>query len=377
MKLSVLDQSPVSAGTGVAEALESSIALARLADRLGYTRYWAAEHHALNSLASPAPEILLARLVGETRRIRLGSGGIMLPHYSALKVAEVFSMLHAMSGGRIDLGLGRAPGGGPLEAFALRRERRDGALPDDFPDQLAELMSYFEQDFRADHPFRRIKMATDGPDASILWLLGSSMWSAVAAAQWGLPYAFAHFFSGEQTRAALTHYRSRFQPSKHHSSAYSSAAVSVICAPDREEAEFIASSARLLRHRLHTGAGLTPLVPPEQAVAELGASRDTAVANEWPTLFAGTAQEVRAALLQMSDALQLDEMHVVTITFDPAARLRSYELLAAAFDLDRAARLIEGRMRAAKPRCLWSGARRPRNVLSVRSCRLRQLFESS
>jgi luciferase family oxidoreductase group 1 len=266
----------------------------------------------------------------------LGSGGIMLPHYSALKVAEVFTMLHAMSGGRIDLGIGRAPGGGPLEAYALRRERRDGALPDDFPDQLAELLSYFDQDFRADHPFRRVKMATDGPDASIVWLLGSSMWSAVAAAQWGLPYAFAHFFSGEQTRAALTHYRSRFQPSRHHTRAYSSAAVSVICAPDRQEAEFLASSARLLRRRLHTGAGLTPLAPPEEATSELGAASDAAPANEWPSLIAGNAQEVRDALLQMGAALQLDELHVVTITFDPAARLKSYELLAAAFDLDRA-----------------------------------------
>ena len=335
MKLSVLDQSPLSAGSGVAEALDSSIALAKLADRLGYTRYWAAEHHALNSLASPAPEILLARLVGETRRIRLGSGGIMLPHYSALKVAECFTMLHAMSGGRIDLGVGRAPGGGPLEAFALRRERREGALPDDFPDQLAELMSYFEQDFRADHPFRRIKMAVDGPDASILWLLGSSLWSAVAAAQWGLPYAFAHFFSGEQTRAAVTHYRSRFQPSKHHSRPYTSVAVSVICASDRQEAEFLASSARLLRRRLHTGAGLTPLAPPEEASIELGAATEAAPGNEWPSLIAGTALDVRRALLQMGEALQLDEVHVVTITFDPAARLRSYELLAAAFELDR------------------------------------------
>lgn len=338
MKLSVLDQSPVSAGSGIAEALEASIQLAKLADRLGYTRYWAAEHHALNSLASPAPEILLARLAGETRRIRLGSGGIMLPHYSALKVAEVFTMLHALSGGRIDLGLGRAPGGSPLEAYALRRERRDGALPDDFPDQVAELMSYFEQDFRADHPFRRIKMPADRPDASIIWLLGSSMWSAVAAAQWGLPYAFAHFFSGEHTRAAVTHYRSRFVPSKHHSKPYSSIAVSVICAPDQQEAEFLASSARLLRRRLHTGAGLTPLAPPHEAMRELdaAAAAHAAAANEWPALIAGTPLQVRDALRQIGQALQLDEMHVVTITFDPAARLRSYELLADAFELSAA-----------------------------------------
>ena len=336
MKLSVLDQSPVAAGSGVAEALKASIQLAKLADKLGYTRYWAAEHHALNALASPAPEILLARLAGETTRIRLGTGGIMLPHYSALKVAEVFTMLNALCPGRIDLGVGRAPGGGPLEAFALRRERAEGAVPDDFPEQMAELMSYFEQDFRGDHPFRRIKMPADRPDASMVWLLGSSMWSAVAAAQWGLPYAFAHFFSGEQTRAAITHYRSRFVASKHHTVPYSSIAVSVICAPDQQEADYLASSARLMRRRLHTGAGLLPLAPPQEAVRELGEATETAssAANEWPALFAGTPHGVRDALLQMGDALQLDEMHVVTITFDPAARFRSYEMLAGAFELD-------------------------------------------
>lgn len=319
------------------EALHGSIELAKLADRLGYARYWAAEHHMLNSLASPAPEILLARVAGETRRIRLGSGGIMLPHYSALKVAECFYMLDAMCPGRIDLGVGRAPGGGPLEAFALRRERIDGAMPDDFGDQLSELLAWFDRDFPADHPFRRIRMPPFGPNGSMLWLLGSSMWSSVTAAHRGLPYAFAHFFSGENTRQAITHYHSRFVPSKHHSKPEALIAVSAICAPSLEEAEHLASSVRLMRHRLHTAGILGPLEPPERAIRELrevsGAPRRDH--NEWPALVVGTPDSVRAALAQMAQALNVSELLVVTMTFDPRARLRSYELLAEAFGLSR------------------------------------------
>jgi luciferase family oxidoreductase group 1 len=334
-----LDQSPISSGSGLGEALQGSIALARLADRLGYARYWVAEHHMLNSLASPAPEILLARVAADTRRIRLGSGGIMLPHYSALKVAELFFMLEALCPGRIDLGLGRAPGGGPLEAFALRRERLERPMPDDFSEQLTELRCYFDRDFPADHPFRRIKMPAGGPTGSMIWLLGSSMWSSAAAAQLGLPYAFAHFFSGENTRAAITHYQSRFTPSRHHAKARALIAVSVICAQSGEEADYLASSIRLMRHRLHTGAGLGPLEPPETALRELAAAAGSAAQNhnEWPALITGTQDTVRTALNQMAQALGLDELMVVTMTFDPQARLRSYELLADAFGLSAAA----------------------------------------
>jgi luciferase family oxidoreductase group 1 len=338
LKLSVLDQSPISAGGGLPEALEASIALARLADRLGYTRYWVAEHHMLNSLASPAPEILLARLAGETKAIRLGSGGIMLPHYSALKVAEVFYMLEAMCPGRIDLGVGRAPGGGPLEAFALRRERLDRPMPDDFEDQLSELLAWLDRDFPDDHPFRRIRMPARGPNGSMLWLLGSSMWSSAAAAHLGLPYAFAHFFSGENTRAAIAHYQSRFAPSKHHAKPQALIAVSVICAPSSEEAEYLASSVRLMRHRLYTGGVVGPLEPPDIALRELAAVSGAASRsqNEWPALIAGTQEAVHSALTRMAQALGLAELMVVTMTFDRQARLRSYELLAEAFGLSAA-----------------------------------------
>jgi luciferase family oxidoreductase group 1 len=329
VKLSVLDQAPISEGSSFAAALESSVALAARADELGYQRYWAAEHHAMNALASPAPEILLARIAAATRTIRLGSGGIMLPHYSPLKVAEVFTMLNALSGGRIEIGVGRAPGGSPLEAYALRRERLETRMPDDFGEQLAELLAYLDQNFEAGHPFGRIKMSRDTPGGERVWLLGSSLWSSRAAAELGLPYAFAHFFSGEDTRTAITQYRANFKPSKYRSVAEATAAVSVICAPTQAEADFLAGSAHLMRQRLRTTGEIRPIASPDVAQHELGLSaRAPASGNEWPALIAGTPDSVYAELDRMTAALGIDELFVVTITFDPAMRLRSYELLA-------------------------------------------------
>ncbi len=199
-RLSVLDQSPVPSGSTPAQALQNSIDLAQHVEALGFHRFWMSEHHAMDLLACTAPEILLARIGAATSRIRLGSGGIMLPHYTPLKVAEVFRTLHALYPNRIDLGIGRAPGGGQLEASALRRYRGDNATPtyrDDFPQQLAELLAFLHHLFPPTHPFSRILVAPDSPGAPDVWLLGSSPWSAAAAAEFGLPYAFAHFFSGE------------------------------------------------------------------------------------------------------------------------------------------------------------------------------------
>ncbi|MGH9680142.1 MAG: MsnO8 family LLM class oxidoreductase, partial [Candidatus Acidiferrales bacterium] len=174
MKLSVLDQSPVPAGSTPADALRNTIDLARMADRLGYTRYWIAEHHAIETLACPAPEILIARVAAETTGIRVGSGGILLPHYSPLKVAEVFRMLHALYPGRIDLGIGRAPGTGGLEAFALQRLRKERLQANDFPEQLTELLAFLHHEFPDEHPFRRIMVCPEMPGCPDVWLLGSS-----------------------------------------------------------------------------------------------------------------------------------------------------------------------------------------------------------
>jgi luciferase family oxidoreductase group 1 len=337
MQLSIIDQSPVSAGSTPADALRNTIELARLADRLGYARYWVAEHHATESLANPAPEIVLARLGAETQHIRIGSGGVMLPHYSPLKVAEQFRVLHALYPGRLDLGIGRAPGGSPLETFALRRERLATPMPDDFPDQLAELLGFLHQGFAPRHPFSRIRVSPEMPGAPTVWLLGSSLWSASAAAQLGLPYAFAHFIQPESTRAAIEHYRNHFQPSVHLSAPRAIVALGAVCASTDAEAERLATSVRLLGRRLRQG-DLRPIASVEEAERELGAvgTFDFGEAGEWPRHVAGAPHTVRGRLEAMAQALAVEELMIVTIVHDHGARLRSYELLARAFELKAA-----------------------------------------
>ena len=236
MKLSVLDQSPVPAGSTPADALRNTLHLARAADALGYERYWIAEHHAIETLASPAPEILIPLVAAETSGIRVGSGGILLPHYSPLKVAEVFRMLHALYPGRMDLGIGRAPGSGGLEAFALQRDRSKRLQADDFRDQLIELLAFLHHDFPSEHPFSKIKVSPDMPGAPEVWLLGSSTWSAGVAARFGLPYAFAHFIGPEQTVEALAEYRAHFTPSKFLSEPRVLVTLGAVCADTNAEA---------------------------------------------------------------------------------------------------------------------------------------------
>jgi luciferase family oxidoreductase group 1 len=336
MWLSVLDQSPVSAGSSPADALRNTLELARVTDALGYHRYWIAEHHATETLASPAPEILLARLGAETQHLRIGSGGVMLPHYSPLKVAEQFRMLHALYPERIDLGIGRAPGGSPLETFALRRERLETPLPDDFPDQLVELLGFLHHAFAARHPFSRIKVSPDMPGSPTVWLLGSSLWSASAAAQLGLPYAFAHFIAPQPTRGAIEHYRSQFQPSRYLSEPQAIVALGAICAPTEEEAERLSASVRLMGRRLRQG-DLRPVPTVEEAQRELALplSAPAEEPSEWPRHAYGSPARVRDQLEAMAQALEVEELMIVTIMHDHRARMRSYELLARAFDLRR------------------------------------------
>jgi luciferase family oxidoreductase group 1 len=334
LKVSVIDQSPVSAGSTPADALRNSIELACLADRLGYERYWIAEHHAITALASPAPEILMTRIAAETSGIRIGSGGVMLPHYSPLKVAETFRMLHALYPGRIDLGVGRAPGGTPLDTFALQRYRGQQISSDDFPQQLMELLAFLNHDFPVKHPFSRLTVSPEMPGCPEVWLLGSSMWSAAAAAQLGLRYAFAHFIDSNPTRAALEHYSAHFTASKDLAAPYAMVAPGVICADTEVEAERLLSSARLFRRRIRQG-DVRPIPTPEEAIAELGPSSE-APPNElgdWPRYFAGTPDKVRDQLIDMASVLHIDELMVVTIVHDHHARMRSYQLLAEAFNL--------------------------------------------
>ncbi len=332
LRLSVLDQSPVPAGSTPAQALQNSIELARKVDDLGYRRFWMSEHHAMDTLACTAPEIMLARIGAETKRIRLGSGGIMLPHYTALKVAEVFRTLHALYPERIDLGIGRAPGGGPMEALALKRDRNTKML-DDFPDQVSELLAFLDQDFPERHPFASIRVSPQMPGGPDVWMLGSSMWSSAAAAEFGLPYAFAHFFSGESSRAAIEAYKRSFIPSKYRSEPEAMVAVGAICAPTQEEAQYLASSVRLLQWRIRQG-DRSPVASPEDALRELQSFGNPSLeTGEWPRYFVGTPAKVKANLEQMAEALGIGEIVVNTIIWDQATRLRSYDLLAEAFGL--------------------------------------------
>jgi luciferase family oxidoreductase group 1 len=327
VRLNVLDQSPVPEGSTPGQAIANSIELAKHVEQLGYYRYWMSEHHAMDLLACTAPEVLLARIGAETSRIRIGSGGIMLPHYSAYKVAEVFRTLHAMYPGRVDLGIGRAPGGGPLEAHALRRERRQRPS-DDFADQTAELLMFLNRDFPAEHPFSQLSVSPEMPGGPEVWLLGSSMWSAEAAAQFGLPYSFAHFFSPVHTRAAIMHYTESFRASRHAAEPRKSVAVGVLCAETKEEAEFLVASPRLLMRRIRSG-DRRPVPRPEDAVRELERQGPVPLEEgEWPRYFYGTPERVHEQLVAFASALCLDELIAVTIVHDHQARLRSYELLA-------------------------------------------------
>jgi luciferase family oxidoreductase group 1 len=338
IKLSVLDQSPVSEGSTPADALRNTIELARLVDKLGYERYWIAEHHAIVTLASPAPEILLARVGAETTGIRIGSGGVLLPHYSPLKVVEIFRMLHALYPGRIDLGLGRAPGGGGLEAFALRRERSERPQADDFAEQLIELLAFLHHDFSPDHPFSRIKVSPEMPGAPEVWLLGSSQWSSNVAGKLGLPYAFAHFITPEATSASLGDYRLQFRPSKHLSRPRAIVALGVVCADTEAEAKRLFTSTRLHIRRIRLHGKRLPVPSPDHAIAELGdlafgADEVVRGGGEWPRYIVGAPEQVREELKRMASDLQVEELMMIAVLHDHQARLHSYQLVAEAFDL--------------------------------------------
>jgi luciferase family oxidoreductase group 1 len=323
--LSVLDQSPVSEGSTGADALRNSIDLARHTETLGYERYWIAEHHGTPMLASAAPEILIAEIAAATSRIRVGSGGVMLPHYSPLKVAEVFSMIAALHPGRIDLGIGRAPGTDPHTMFALQRDRRQAA-PDDFPEQLAELLGLLEDDLPPDHPFARLTALPGGPERPEVWLLGSSPQSAIWAAELGLPYSFADFINPRG--AELAHlYRERFQPAARRDTPWVAAAVSTICAETDEEAQQLAASARMAIALLHSGR-LIPVPPVEKALAFF-AEHDVPPTGRRAVV--GSPETVRSELERVARAYGADELMLVTITHDHDARRRSYELVAGAF----------------------------------------------
>ncbi len=338
MKLSVVDQAPIPAGFTAADALRNSIDLAQYTESLGYTRFWIAEHHSTGSLASPAPEILITRVAAETSTIRVGSGGVMLSHYSPLKVAETFRMLHAMSPGRIDLGLGRAPGGSRIDAHALRTNQNDGN--EDYAGQIIELMAFLKRaEFPEGHPFAKILVTPDMEGSPDLWLLGSSGWSADAAGQLGLFYGAAHFISPGPTRRSIEHYREAWTKAGHAGEPQVLVAVGAIAAETEAEAQRHYSSQRLrrlLRDRGESDNG--PIPTPEDALARLAefdAGPPPLIKDdgEWPRVFVGSTEQVHAGLSEMAEALGIDELMLITVVHDHAARKHSYALLSQAFGI--------------------------------------------
>lgn len=331
-RLSILDQAPIAAGGTGGQALRQVVDLARLADRSGFHRFWIAEHHATPGLASASPEVLIGPVAMATERIRIGTGGIMLPHYSPFKVAETFSMLAGMFPGRVDLGLGRAPGSDGRTAYALQRDRRERA-PDDFPQALAELLGYFDGAIPESHPFAYLQTTLPGgSDKPVPWLLGTSPDSAAWAAELGLPYCIADFINPRGAELAH-HYRLAFKPNPQRGldKPLVMAAVWSITADTHAEAERLAASSRMLFRLLHRGQ-LIAVPSPEEALRFLGEDQ-ALVASRSRRMVLGTPKEVRAGLDAVAAEYGAEEIMVVNILYDHAARMRSYALLAEAFDL--------------------------------------------
>ena len=330
--LSVLDLSPVAAGSSGAAALRNSLDLARLADRLGYTRYWVAEHHNLASIASSAPDIMIGQIAAATERMRVGSGGVMLPNHAPLMVAERFKVLEALFPGRIDLGLGRAPGTDPVTSYALRR-RQDAGGDDDFLQRFQELLLFESSAFPEGHPFRAVHAMPQDVKLPPIWLLGSSGYSAQLAGIVGAGFSFAHHFADYDPASAMLSYREAFKPSATRPIPYAILACAAVCADTDREAQRLASTIDLNFVRRQRGEYL-PLASPEEAEAfPYSAAERALVARNRARLFVGTKDAVLARLEPMIAATKADEIMVTTMIYDHNARRRSYELLAEAFGL--------------------------------------------
>ena len=333
MKLSVLDQSPALKGRMPADAITESLALARHCDALGYARYWLSEHHNSSSIVGSAPEVLMAAIAATTGRIRVGSAGIMLPHYSALKVAEQFRVLEAIAPGRIDLGLGRAPGSDRLTARALNPHAGPGA--DDFPQQIIDLQHWLEgRRLPEGHPYRAIDAQPAGPSSPEMWILGSSAYGAQLAAHLGLPYAFAYFFSdGEGVEQALALYRQNYRPSARFPTPQATICVWALAAATEAEAQRQLMTREHWRVRFEQGL-LGPLESPAEAADYPYSEAESArIARLRANALVGTGAQVAARIAALAGNLALDHIVVNTWAFDPQVRQDSYTMLAQAFNL--------------------------------------------
>jgi luciferase family oxidoreductase group 1 len=334
MRLSVLDQSTASKDKSQDTAIRETLELARHCDALGYHRFWVSEHHNSGTIVGTAPEILIAAIAATTPRIRIGSAGVMLPHYSALKVAEQFRVLEAIAPGRIDLGIGRAPGSDHMTSYALNPYPQN--VLEQFPRQVQELRNWVSgRPLPEGHPFRTIVAQPTGPSSPELWILGSSDYGAQLAAYFGLPYAFAYFFSeGTGVEQALDLYRTNYRPSEKNPKPIATICVWALAADTEEEAlhQFKTRERAIVDRK--QGIRL-PLMPPDEAERPYSAMEIATAQKLRRKAIVGSSEQVAARLNELAKSLDLDELVIVTWTYDSAPRQRSYELLADAFALNQ------------------------------------------
>ena len=331
--LSLLDLTPIATGTTVAEAVETSVELATLAERLGYHRVWYAEHHNTAGLASGSPEIMIEHIASRTERIHVGAGGVMLPNHAPLKIAETFRLLEALHPGRIDLGLGRAPGTDTITAFAMRRSA-EALRADDYPEQLAELIAFDDGTFPADHPFRTVRPVPVAVRLAPIWLLGSSDFSARLAAEVGLGYAFAAHINGRGAIPAMLDYRASFRPSSRFPTPWAILTVSVTVGETPEQAKELSRINDLLLLRLRSGQlGEYPTLEDARRYEFSPAERQ--VIDSMPMRsFVGTAEEVYRMVSDLADSTRADELMLTTFLPETHDRRRMVEEMARVFSLD-------------------------------------------
>lgn len=333
IQLSALDQSPIPEGSTASEALAQTARLAQELEKLGYQRFWVSEHHFTYNLAGSSPEVLIAHLGARTEKIRIGSGGVMLPHYSSFKVAENFRLLEALYPNRIDLGVGRAPGGMPLASRALQEGKISGV--DQYPEQLDDLIAYLHDALPKDHPFAGLQATPIIPTVPELWLLGSSGESAKLAAKRGAAFAFAHFINGQGGTEAMQWYQRYFQPSIVGEGPKSMVAIFVVCAETEEEANRVASSLDLSLLLLEKGAGSKGGVPSVERALQYPYSEYDRyrIEENRNRMIVGTPDQVKQQILKLSQEYNTKEFMIATMTHEFEAKLKSYQLLAKAFGL--------------------------------------------
>jgi luciferase family oxidoreductase group 1 len=333
IQLSILDQSPIPEGSTATETLAHTAKLAQEAERLGYSRFWVSEHHAASNLAGSSPEVLIAHLAAVTSKIRVGSGGVMLPHYSSFKVAENFRLLEALYPNRIDVGLGRAPGGMPLATRALQEDKM---IADRYPEQVADLIGYLHDTLPSNHRFAGLQASPVVPTVPEMWLLGSSSESAQIAALQGTAFAFAHFINAYGGPEAMRWYQTHYRPSVYGDRPKSILAVFVICAETHDKAEQLATSMALSFLFLERGIKWPGVPSVETAAAYAYTQADLMrIQENRKRVVIGTPESVKADLLHLSELYNTKELMIVTIMHDLEARLNSYRLLADAFQLKK------------------------------------------